>query len=33
MILEVGTEKNGKIIFENLNEINGNMFSSKNWVE
>ena len=30
MILEVGTEKNAKIIFEYLNEINVNMFSQKN---
>ena len=30
MILEVGTEKNAKIIFEYLNEINVNMFSKKN---
>ena len=29
MILEVGTEKNAKIIFEYLNEINVNMFSQK----
>ena len=29
MILEVGTEKNAKIIFEYLNEININMFSQK----
>ena len=29
MILEVGTEKNAKIIFQYLNEINVNMFSQK----
>ena len=29
MILEVGTEKNAKIIFEYLNEVNVNMFSQK----
>ena len=29
MILEVGTEKNAKIIFEYLNEINVNMFAQK----
>ena len=29
MILEVGTEKNARIIFEYLNEINVNMFSQK----
>ena len=29
MIFEVGTEKNAKIIFEYLNEINVNMFSQK----